>query len=126
MGQRITRHRLAILLATIFSIVAGQAFAYPLNCSMPVVEMSFSELVDSAPNVKSMTAMTMPAEMSGDSVYTLDNCEQICGYCLSYSLTAPAVLSPLSVKYSSLRLDYYQSFLPSAYLNNLFRPPKPV
>ena len=123
MSRYISRFKVSILLTIVFSIVAGQAIAYPMICSMTdrdstSMEMSMSQSVVERTGVAPDTSET--------SAISQVHCELVCGYCLNYNLTMADVNGTYSIKSASRQPNHYQSFLDSTILDKLFRPPKSV
>lgn len=112
--------------------VSGQLTAYPLFCTMPGMEMHG---MDSLP-IADETALTNIQDMSElpdksdnrlssslDRLDVMSDCEQICGYCLSYSQPGAKISNLFRNVANSQQADFYSRFAPTEPPKSLFRPP---
>ena len=112
--------------------VSGQLTAYPLFCTMPGMEMHGMDSMPSADetaitNIQDMSELPDKSDnrlsSSLDRLDVMSDCEQICGYCLSYSQPGAKISNLTPKSGASRQADFYSRFSPTEPLNSLFRPP---
>lgn len=106
--------------------VSGQLSAYPLFCTMPGMEMHGMDSLTIADGTDLMSSQNMgefPGEPASNNLDAMSNCEQVCGYCLSYSQPGAKISNLTPKSGASLQADFYSRFFPTEPLNSLFRPP---
>ena len=109
-----------------FLLVSGQLSAYPLFCTMPGMEMHGMGSMSSADGTDLMSSQNMgdlAGESASDNLNAMSNCEQVCGYCLSYSQPGAKISNLFRNVATSHQADFYSRFAPTEPPKSLFRPP---
>lgn len=85
--------------------------------------MGSTAVSDESVSMNSQDMAMLSDEPAPGNLGAMSNCEQICGYCLSYSQSSATISNLTHKVVSSLQADIYSRFVPSDPLKSLFRPP---
>ncbi|MEX0902282.1 MAG: hypothetical protein WDZ76_06095 [Pseudohongiellaceae bacterium] len=124
------RYRGIVLLIALLTTVSGQVFAYPRICAMPGMDRHDMALNANATSMDGMVRESSLLQSAADSgpgeVNTLLNCEQICGYCLSFNFSHAETQLGAPEQHPSSCFTYQPVFYLSAHPDGLYRPPIPA
>ena len=129
MPRRLTTINRTLLTILALLLVSGQLSAYPLFCTMPGMEMHGmdSQIVLDVSHSKNMEGIGDSSSATGENASSnsngFNNCEQVCGACLSYSQSGAKLSYLLHDPGVSPQANVYSRFAPSESPQSLFRPP---
>ena len=129
MPHRLTTINRTLLTILALLLVSGQLSAYPLFCTMPGMEMHGmdSQIVLDVSHSMNMEGISDSSSATGENTSSssdgFNNCEQVCGACLSYSQSGAKLSYLFHDPGVSPQANFYSRFAPSQPPQSLFRPP---
>ncbi|MEQ8409201.1 MAG: hypothetical protein RKH07_13095 [Gammaproteobacteria bacterium] len=129
MSHRLTAINKTFLTILTLLLVSGQLSAYPIFCTMSGMEMHSidSQIAADASPSKNMEGTGYTTSATGENLpsssHGVNNCELVCGACLSYSQPGARLSYLLHDQGVSPQGNIYSRFAPSQPPQSLFRPP---